>query len=91
MSPCRFAWYERGRVRRHVAGQQRPSAQESGPTFPARLKAGPDDIIIVEAEMSGALWFGTLTPKSPKTPNEGLVILFERPAAKPCEGRNNER
>jgi hypothetical protein len=81
VSRCRFGWYERGRVVRHVAGRQRQDVPKDEPSAPARLLTQPGGIRIVETEMSGSTWYGRLAPKRAGL-MEGVVLLFERPLAK---------
>ncbi len=81
MSRCRFGWFERGRVTRHVSGRQRAEIPADEPSVAARLRTGPDGIRIVEADMGGSTWYGRLAPKKPGL-TEGLVLLFERPVSR---------
>lgn len=80
MSRCRFGWYERGTVRRHVAGRTHGEVPENEPRHAANLRRVGAGIMVVEAEMDGSTWYGRLMPKK-KTAAEGPVILFERPRA----------
>ncbi len=78
MSRCRFGWYERGAVRRHVAGRAHGEVPENEPTYAANLRRAGSGIMVVEAEMDGSTWYGRLMPKK-KAATEGPVILFEKP------------
>lgn len=81
MSRCRFGWYERGRVVRHVPGRQRSEVPENEPSAPASLLKGPGDIMVVEAAIGGTTWYGRLMPKKEGL-SVGIVLLFERPQPK---------
>jgi hypothetical protein len=78
MSLCRFGWYEGGKVTRHVAGRPRYEIPADEPSFPAKLKKSSLGVLVVEAEMSGSVWYGRLMPAK-KGESEGVVLLFERP------------
>lgn len=79
MSRCRFAWYERGTVRRHVAGRSPIDVPKDEPRFQANLK-NHQGMMVVEADIDGSMWYGRLMPKKSGA-SEGPVILFERPRA----------
>jgi len=78
MFACRFGWYERGRVTRFVPGRRQADVPADEPSATANLKAGPNGIRVVEAEIDGDTWFGRLSPRR-KGLNAGLVILFKSP------------
>ncbi len=78
MHPCRFGWYERGRVTRFVSGRRKAEIPADEPSAPAQLKAGPNGIRVVEADIDGEQWFGRLTSRR-KGLNEGPVVLFKLP------------
>ncbi len=81
MSRCRFAHYESGFVTRNAA-DIRPDQNPAGqPNAPAKIRKGPDGIIIVEADMVGATWYGRLVPKRDGL-IKGSVLLFEKPKTK---------
>ena len=80
MSRCRFGWYERGVVRRHVAGRAQSDVPKDEPRHAANLRRAAKGIMVVEAEMDGTTWYGRLMPKK-KGVAEGPVILFEKPRA----------
>jgi hypothetical protein len=75
---CRIVWYERGRIRRHVAHRQLGDSPADEPGAAARLRTGPHGLKIVEAEMDGSTWYGRLTPKK-EGQIIGPVLLFEKP------------
>ena len=77
MSRCRVAWYERGRVTRHVAHAQRTGGQDA-PSAESSVRTGPNGIKVVEAEIDGSMWYGRLTQKQDGR-FVGPVLLFERP------------
>lgn len=78
MQTCRFGWYERGRVTRHVPGRHKADIPANEPSAPANLKSGPQGIRVVETEIDGVTWFGRLSPRRPGI-HEGVVILFKSP------------
>lgn len=78
MSRCRFGWYERGAVRRHVAGRAHSEIPENEPRHAANLTRRGPGIMVVEADMDGTTWYGRLMPKK-RGATEGPVILFEKP------------
>ncbi len=81
VSRCRFAWYERGCVTRHVAGRARSDIPKDEPSAPAKLKKSSLGVLVVEAEMEGTTWYGRLMPAK-HGESEGLVLLHERPEVK---------
>lgn len=81
MSRCRVGWYERGRIRRHVAQRQLGDSVADEPSAQARLRTGPGGLKIVETEIGGTTWYGRLAPKKPGLV-EGPVLLFEKPTSR---------
>lgn len=75
---CRIGWFARGRVTRYVPGRPKADTAANEPSASANLKAGPQGMKIVEAEIDGDPWFGRLWPKKPGQ-NEGIVLLFKSP------------
>ena len=73
---CRIGWYERGRVTRFGPGRAKAEMPADEMTAPANLKAGPEGIKVVEAQIEGASWYGRLAPRRAGL-NEGIVLLFK--------------
>lgn len=76
---CRISWYESGRVKPFVPGRRIVDAPANEPSYPAKLRSGPEGLKIVETEINGSAWFGRLQPKKAGL-TKGIVLLYKAPA-----------